>query len=161
MAKWSATPTNCRFKWTPPAFTLIECLLALLVLGMALFFTTPLIETTIRAEKQMSSYRDQEFEVGMLQLDYEMRGFRYSENSQNILRYLDSDGKVVDFRVVSENFVKTYNRGHHPLVTKVTQIYVQKTKTAAMLTFRCKDGRFRYAKVLLEPPPKMETLDTP
>lgn len=161
MAKWSATPTNCRFKWTPPAFTLIECLLALLVLGMALFFTTPLIETTIRAEKQMSSYRDQEFEVGMLQLDYETRGFVYQSNQGHYCRYLDSEEEKCDFRVVNSKFIKEYKKGHHPLITNVKNVKMTKQSHSILIEFHFRDGGTRYAKVLLEPPPKMETLDTP
>lgn len=161
MARWLVTPTNCPFKWTPPAFTLIECLLALLVLGMALFFTTPLIETTIRAEKQMSSYRDQEFEVGMLQLDYEMRGFVYESNSQAKSSYLDAEGGNAELRVTNQKFIKQYKGGHHPLVMNIRTIYMTKQPHSILIEFHFRDGGTRYAKVLLEPPPKMETLETP
>lgn len=153
--------TNCRFKWILPAFTLIECLLALLVLGMALFFTTPLIETTIRAEKQLSSYRDQEFEVGMLQLDYEMRGFVYKENAEALCRYQDLEGKVAEFRITNNKFIKSYNGGHHPLLTRIRTVKMTKQPHSILIEFHFRDGGTRYAKVLLEPPPKMEALDTP
>ncbi len=146
------TIKNWQSAWRLPAFTLIECLIALAVLGLCMLLVGPVIQSSQRNQIYLASYQDQEFEVAMVQLQEEMKGLTFYNAASSTFYYKDANGKQAEFRVVNNVFAKTLNTGHQPLVMSVQGIRVTRQTQSLLIRFTFLDGKVRYGKVLIAPP---------
>lgn len=155
---WSLQQTFARqksgaktMKWgsngSPRAFTLIECLVALGVLALAVVLMTPIMRTSQILTEKISNYGDQELEVALIQLEYELEGLHFSEVHSDCLVFVNEQGAKAEFKLAKETFIKRLNNGYHPLLTKVQKVAVQKAGPSVLLTFTFLDGRVRCGKV--------------
>lgn len=153
MAKWSFQKAQWKLVWKKPAFTLIECLAALFVLAMIMLLLNPRLTHSIKVQEQLNSYRDQEFEIGLLQFSKELQGLNFLANGERVIKfYRDTPTAEIDFKVVNQVFIKRENNGYQPLITKVKGIKVKKNSQSIMIAFTFTDGSKRYGKVPLVPP---------
>lgn len=122
-----------------------------------MLLTGPLIQSSQRNEIRLANYRDQEFEVAMVQLQEEVKGLRFYTASGSIFSYRDEKGIQSEFRVSNQVFAKKPNGGHQPLLMNVEKIRVTRQEHALLIEFTFLDGEVRYGKVLIAPPPKPAT----
>lgn len=97
-------------------FTLLECLVALLVLsGMLLTFSF-LIQAGRQLIDTVSGSREKEFEVFLQQLENEVQGYQLAEVKDNTISFLQ-DKTVIKIRWINNRVDKT--PGTQPLLTGV------------------------------------------
>lgn len=142
MMKWSSTGSL-------KAFTLIECLVALGVLALAVLMMTPIMTTTQRLSNKLEIYGEQELEVALIQLEYEMEQMTFHHFTSDSFFFCDQEGNQAEFRLVNGTFIKRLNGGYHPLLTKVKQVAVEQVGPSLLVTFTFLDGRVRYGKVII------------
>lgn len=133
----------------PKAFTLIECLVALGVLALSVVLISPIMETSQTLSTKLAQYGDQELEVALIQLEYELSGLDFAEVQGNTVIFYDETGRKAEFKVVNQTFIKRLNSGYHPLLTKVKKMVVEKQESSILLTFTFLDGRVRCGKIQL------------
>lgn len=137
------------FSGSLKAFTLIECLVALGVLALAVVLIAPIMQTSQSLSTELSRYGDQELEVALIQLEYEVAGLRFGEVRKESLYFYDETGRKAEFIVVNQTFIKRLNAGYHPLLTKVASMTAEKRGPSILLTFTFLDGRVRCGKIQL------------
>lgn len=135
------------FSGSPKAFTLIECLVALGVLALAVVLIAPIMQTSQTLSTELSRYGDQELEVALIQLEYEVAGLRFGEVQRDCVSFYDDTGRKAEFKVVNQTFIKRLNTGYHPLLTKVASMDAEQRGPSILLTFTFLDGRVRCGKI--------------
>lgn len=100
-------------------FTLLECLVALLVLGGSLLLLDGLIKHMAKVEQQLTAYHSREWEVGLLQLENELAGLKHSKTEAHRIVLTDGSGSLVKIERANSTVRKNYKNGHQPLFTQV------------------------------------------
>lgn len=109
-------------------FTLIECLVSLVILMSLMLFLKPFLISISRTQERIKKSDYLELQIGKIQLEQETKGteFQKIENNKLIYRFYDEqEHKYVD--VIYEQYQnmirKTTNRaGHQPLITGIKSV---------------------------------------
>lgn len=121
-------------------FTLLECLVALLVLSGSILLLHGLIKHIGKVEEQLSVYHSREWEVGILQLEHELKGFNYVKTEP--LRIVLNDGSENQAKIERSNSTvrKSYKGGHQPLFTQVYSFNCRQVGQVVELNVTFNDG---------------------
>ncbi|WP_235032890.1 competence type IV pilus minor pilin ComGF [Enterococcus sp. CSURQ0835] len=103
-------------------FTLLECLVALLMLAGILLVISGLIKYTEKTERQLSYYQEREWHVFLFQLEHELRQATYREVKNNQIIFEDQ----LVIKQLNDKLIKS--KGYQPLLTNVKQFTCYETK---------------------------------
>lgn len=103
-------------------FTLIECLLALIILTVICLLFSASIKNAAVVTKHLKNEREKEWHIFVIQLENELRNCRYEKSQENriILKNKKND-KIVWIEYKLGKIIKVENGGYHPLLTEVKQ----------------------------------------
>ncbi|MBO1308197.1 prepilin-type N-terminal cleavage/methylation domain-containing protein [Enterococcus sp. 669A] len=121
-------------------FTLLECLVALLVLSGSILLLHGLIKHISKVEQQLSVYHNREWEVGLLQLENELKGFEYYNTEAHALVLKDNVNNDVRIERINSTVRKSYKGGHQPLFTQVYAFKCRKVGKTVELNVTFNDG---------------------
>lgn len=125
-------------------FTLLECLVALLMLSGVLLLFSSLIQHAHKMEQSLSGYHQLEWEIFLLQLDNEMENVKYKQSSRGeIVGETESEGRTVTvvINTVNKKIVKHQSGGYHPLLTGVKEFVCQENNQGVDFRVTFTDGK--------------------
>ncbi|MGM0215482.1 competence type IV pilus minor pilin ComGF [Enterococcus sp. AZ109] len=131
---------NGKMKRENQGFTLLECLVALLILSGSILLLQGLIKHVAKTEQQLSAYHSREWEVGMLQLENELKGLNYISTEVLRINLQTSSGEDVKIEKVNSTVRKSYKGGHQPLFTQVYSFTCRKVGHTVELNLKFNDG---------------------
>ncbi|WP_348920598.1 competence type IV pilus minor pilin ComGF [Enterococcus rotai] len=103
-------------------FTLIECLLALLVLSIICLLFSASIKNAVVVTSRLKSEREKEWQIFMIQLENEVKSCHYEKTQSNkIILTNTKNNKKVWIEHKLGKIVKVDNGGYQPLLTEVKQ----------------------------------------
>lgn len=105
-------------------FTLIECLVALLMLSGLLLLISGLFKHVQQTEKVVSSHNEREWQVFLLQLENELEEVEINRVERNQILGMEEE-KSVKIYLVNKKIAKSKNNGHQPLLTDVKKFTCQ------------------------------------
>ncbi|WP_291290815.1 competence type IV pilus minor pilin ComGF [Enterococcus sp.] len=124
-------------------FTLVECLLSLVILGVSLLLINGIIRQLPQANQQLFARKDQEWHIFLIQLERELQTCTYVSVSPYTL-FLKSDKEnVVTIDRINGKVRKRDNNGYQPLLTEVSLIYFEKVDTAIQFTVTFENGEIK------------------
>lgn len=125
-------------------FTLLECLVALLMLSGVLLLFSSLIQHAHKMEQSLSGYHQLEWEIFLLQLDNEMENVKYKQSSRGeIVGETESGGRTVTvvINTVNKKIVKHQSGGYQPLLTGVKEFVCQENNQGVDFCVTFTDGK--------------------
>lgn len=125
-------------------FTLLESLVALLMLSGILLLLSGLIQHAHRMEQALSGYHQLEWEVFLLQLDNELDDAEYITTTHNeISTKVEDKGKMVPLIIqkVNKKIIKRQSGGNQPLLTGVDQFVCQEKNQGVDFVVTFTDGK--------------------
>ena len=127
-------------------FTLLECLLALLVLSTLFLFIGQFVQTTQIIHQQLQQTKDKEWEVFLIQLEYELKEDSFIKVANNTLYLKSTTGKEVLIQPYQTMIRKRKNGGHQPMLTEVASFTASKENQQIQLEVIFLDGRKRWGQ---------------
>ena len=119
-------------------FTLLESLVALLMLSGILLLLSGLIKHANKMEQAISGYHQLEWEVFLLQLDNELEEVNYLSSTTHEINgeVENAEGEIVAVTIKKnkQRIVKSQSNGFQPLLTGVNQ-FVCKENNHFIVTF--------------------------
>lgn len=109
-------------------FTLIECLVSLVLLMSVLLFLQPFLTSLIKVEEKIKTSDYLELQIGKIQMEIETSGMEFEkiENNRLMYRYDDEVEKeevIVIFEKYQNMIRKTTSRaGHQPIITGIKSV---------------------------------------
>ena len=125
-------------------FTLLESLVALLMLSGILLLLSGLIQHAHKMEQVLSGYHQLEWEIFLLQLDNELHEVKYIGTSQTeISTEIESKGKMVPLVIkkVNNRIIKRQSGGNQPLLMGVNQFVCQEKNNGVDFVVTFTDGK--------------------
>ncbi len=125
-------------------FTLLESLVALLMLSGILLLLSGLIQHAHKMERAMSGYHQLEWEIFLLQLDNELSEVNYIGTTQTeISTEIEDKGRVVPLVIkkVNRRIIKRQSGGNQPLLTGVDQFVCQEKNHGVDFIVTFTDGK--------------------
>ncbi|WCG07515.1 competence type IV pilus minor pilin ComGF [Enterococcus gallinarum] len=107
-------------------FTLLECLLSLMILGLSVLLINGIIRQMPQVNQQLFARKDQEWQIFLIQLERELQTCTYVSVSPYTLFLKSSKENVVTIDRINGKVRKRDNNGYHPLLTEVSLIYFEK-----------------------------------
>ena len=109
-------------------FTLLESLVALLMLSGILLLLSGLIKHANKMEQAISGYHQLEWEVFLLQLDNELEEVNYLSSTSHEIngKVENAEGEIVAVTIKKnkQRIVKSQSNGFQPLLTGVNQFVI-------------------------------------
>ncbi len=113
---------NKRVQKENQGFTLIECLIALMVLSSICFLFLPIINITKELNEDLNDSVIQEWHVFLAQLDIETKGYQLTEVKPDRLIFVNPETQEIMKIGTYETMIrKQLNDGHQPLLMHVKQ----------------------------------------
>lgn len=125
-------------------FTLLESLVALLMLSGILLLLSGLIQHAHKMEQVLSGYHQLEWEIFLLQLDNELDDVEYITTAQNeISTKIEDKGKMVPLVILKVNrkIIKRQSGGNQPLLTGVDRFVCQEKNHGVDFIVTFTDGK--------------------
>ncbi|MHC5229912.1 competence type IV pilus minor pilin ComGF [Enterococcus sp. LJL99] len=117
-SSWKKQQVAIEFK----AFTLIECLLSLMILSFLCLLFSALIKNVVVTTKYMENAEEKEWQVFLLQLENELKNCTYEFTTTNKIVFKNNKNKhSVWIENKLEKIVKVDNGGFQPLLINVKQ----------------------------------------
>ncbi len=121
-------------------FTLIECLLALVVLSVSLLMVDGIIKQIPQVNQQLSDRKDQEWHIFLLQLERELATCTYISVSDYTLFLRSAENNIVTIDRINGVIRKRDNGGYQPLLTEVRGLNYQKVNESIRFTVTFENG---------------------
>lgn len=121
-------------------FTLIECLVALFVLGLNMLMLTAILQQAPRINQQLVNRKEQEWQVFLIQLEHELRNCQFVAVDTYVLYLVSAENKPVTIDRINHIVRKRDNNGYHPLLTEVTEIRFQQVGQSIVFRVTFTDG---------------------
>jgi competence protein ComGF len=121
-------------------FTLIECLLALVVLSVSLLMVDGIIKQIPQVNQQLSDRKDQEWHIFLLQLERELATCTYISVSDYTLFLRSAENNIVTIDRINGVIRKRDNGGYQPLLTEVRGLSYQKVNESIRFTVTFENG---------------------
>lgn len=125
-------------------FTLLECLIALLMLSGVLLLFSGLLQHAHKMDQALIGYHQLEWEIFLLQLDNEMENVNYKQSSRyEIVGETESKGRIVPvvINTVNKKIVKHQSGGYQPLLTGVKEFVCQENNQGVDFRITFTDGK--------------------
>lgn len=126
-------------------FTLLENLVALLMLSGILLLLSGLIQHAHKMEQALSGYHQLEWEVFLLQLDQELEDVHYLSSTSHEINgeVANAEGKLVPIVIKKSNhrIVKSQSNGYQLLLTGVKQFVCQENNYGVDFVVTFTDGK--------------------
>ncbi|MDT2746478.1 competence type IV pilus minor pilin ComGF [Vagococcus fluvialis] len=109
-------------------FTLIECLVSLVILMSVMLFLQPFLTTLIKVEEKIKTSDYLELQIGKIQLEIETSGMEFDKIDNNRLLYqfydeVEKEVVTVIFEKYQNMIRKTTSRtGHQPIITGIKSV---------------------------------------
>jgi competence protein ComGF len=124
-------------------FTLWECLLSLVILGLSTLLLNGIIRQIPQTNRQLFARKDQEWHIFLIQLERELEACTYLTVYSQAL-YLRSGGdNLVTIDRINGKVRKKDNGGYHPLLTEVSLLTFEKLASAIQFTVTFENGEVR------------------
>ena len=118
-------------------FTLLECLLSLMILGLSVLLINGIIRQMPQVNQQLFARKDQEWQIFLIQT------CTYVSVSPYTLFLKSSKENVVTIDRINGKVRKRDNNGYHPLLTEVSLIYFEKKASSIQFTVTFENGEVR------------------
>lgn len=125
-------------------FTLLESLVALLMLSGILLLLSGLIQHAHKMEQSLSGYHQLEWEIFLLQLDNELAEVEYKgASSREIWTKVKTKDGVVDLVIKKDQhrIIKKQSGGYQPLLTGVARFTCQEKNHGVDFVVTFTDGK--------------------
>ncbi len=124
-------------------FTLLECLLSLMILGLSVLLINGIIRQMPQVNQQLFARKDQEWQIFLIQLERELQTCTYVSVSPYTLFLKSSKENVVTIDRINGKVRKRDNNGYRPLLTEVSLIYFEKKASSIQFTVTFENGEVR------------------
>ena len=124
-------------------FTLLECLLSLMILGLSVLLINGIIRQMPQVNQQLFARKDQEWQIFLIQLERELQTCTYVSVSPYTLFLKSSKENVVTIDRINGKVRQRDNTGYHPLLTEVSLIYFEKRASSIQFTVTFENGEVR------------------
>lgn len=134
-------------------FTLLESLVALLMLSGLLLLFSGLLRHIDKMEQSLSDYHQLEWEIFLVQLDNELADVSYvATNQREIVTKVIESEKTVDLIIKKDKqrIVKKQNGGYQPLLTGVREFVCQEKDQGVDFVVTFTDGKKRKGTWIFE-----------
>ena len=122
-------------------FTLLESLVALLMLSCILLLLSSLIQHAHKLEENLSSYQQIEGEIFLLQLDNEMENLQYEQTTSREIWAQTAQKEQVIIKKYQDKLIKEQSKGYQPLLTGVKQFVCQENNYGVDFVVTFTDGK--------------------
>ncbi|MBM7712502.1 competence type IV pilus minor pilin ComGF [Enterococcus xiangfangensis] len=122
-------------------FTLLESLVALLMLSGILLLLSSLIQHAHKLEENLSSYQQIEGEIFLLQLDNEMENLQYEQTTSREIWAQTAQKEQVIIKKYQDKLIKEQSKGYQPLLTGVKQFVCQENNYGVDFVVTFTDGK--------------------
>lgn len=122
-------------------FTLLESLVALLMLSGILLLLSSLIQHAHKLEENLSSYQQIEGEIFLLQLDNEMENLQYEQTTSREIWAQTAQKEQVIIKKHQDKLIKEQSKGYQPLLTGVKQFVCQENNYGVDFVVTFTDGK--------------------
>lgn len=131
-------------------FTLIECLLALLLLSIICLLFSASIKNAVVVTTRLKSEREKEWQIFMIQLENEVKNCHYEKTQANkiILTNTKNNKKVLIEHKLGK-IVKVENGGYQPLLTEVKQAIFKEEGKYVMIEVTFENDVYAAAKWII------------
>lgn len=127
-------------------FTLLECLIALMILSTLFLFIGQFIHTTQVIQQQLQRTKEKEWEVFLIQLEYELKDDYFVKVEDNTLYLKSERGEEVLIQPYQTMVRKRKNGGHQPMLTDVASFTLRKEKEQIQLEVVFLNGYKRWGQ---------------
>lgn len=140
-----------KIKEQPRGFTLIECLLALLLLSIFFSFSSLEVKYITHLEDYITQQDQKEWIIFQQQLERELADATEVSCSNSRISYR-KDGKVFFIEKYQQMLRKTSaTGGHQPLLTEIKAVSFTENRTAVQIRVIIQNEQKFYAKWIKEP----------
>lgn len=121
-------------------FTLLESMVALMMLSGTLLLLSGLIQHAHKMEQSLSGYHQLEWEIFLLQLDNELNDVEYLKTTPQEILTKSRDGKkTITIRKYQEQIIKS--DGYQPLLTGVSKFVCEEKNHGVDFAVTFTDGK--------------------
>ena len=131
-------------------FTLLESLVALLMLSGILLLLSGLIQHAHKMEQSLSGYHQLEWEIYLLQLETEMEGLHYKQTSSREIWAENDEKKKIVIKNSNDKIIKSQSDGYQPLLTGVSRFVCQEKNHGVDFVVTFKDGKQKEGTWIIE-----------
>lgn len=139
--------------WTE-GFTLLECMVALLVLNVFLLTVTWVIPQVSWVSQEVGHNRQHQFELFLLQLEHELQDGEYQGVNEGIIvsKTIRENGQLVTKQILIHQYQdkvrKTFrgSGGHQPLLMGIQQVEFSEEEGYVLIEVRYPDGEVNHGK---------------
>ncbi|OTN77758.1 hypothetical protein A5886_002859 [Enterococcus sp. 8G7_MSG3316] len=121
-------------------FTLLECVLALVILSVSLLMIDGIIKQIPKVNQQITARKDQEWHIFLLQLERELATCTYISVTDYTLFLQSAENNTVTIDRINGVIRKRDNNGYQPLLTEVSGLRYQKINESIRFTVTFENG---------------------
>ncbi|GAA2910199.1 competence type IV pilus minor pilin ComGF [Enterococcus pseudoavium] len=122
-------------------FTLLESMVALIMLSGVLLLLAGLIQHANKIEQSLKGYHQLEWEIYLLQLDNELAELPYIETSGNEIICKTDAEESVFIQQFKDKIIKRQSGGYQPLLTGVKKFVCQEENQGVDFSVTFTDGK--------------------
>lgn len=122
------------------AFTLLECLVAMLVLSLSLLMLTAVFLQVPKVNQLIAAKKEQEWQAFFIQFERELQGCTYVSASSRELLLKNSKNQTVKINLANRILKKQENNGYQPLLTEVESVNFEQKNTIVELSIMFTNG---------------------
>lgn len=145
---------KCRWNCWNSGFTLLECLVALLVLNVFMLTITFLVPQVKWVREAIGHNREHQFELFLLQLEHELKDGEYEayDNGIQVNKLVKEGGRWVPKKVLIHQYQdkirKTFRSsgGHQPMLMGIQQARFIEKDGYVLIKVRYPDGEVNHGK---------------
>lgn len=145
---------------TKPAFTLYECLIALMIISLVLLLMNQVLSGYRKLDKKMTFQTTQNFQLSLIQLEHQLADYECIkiEPSRVVFQSKIPDSKKADFypkailKLSTSNSLNlSINNGNQPILKNVVAIRFSEDQGFAQMKVIFVEGTEKDAHILLPP----------
>ncbi|WP_395533730.1 competence type IV pilus minor pilin ComGF [Enterococcus faecium] len=128
-----------------PAFTLIECLIGLMILSSLLLTFNLLIQQTIQVSEFLQRKDQKEWLIFLAQLEEELKSSHNVSVKNQQLHYTIEDKQYIIERYQAMIRKRITSGGHQPMLTSITELQLLEKEHAISFYVHFENGEDGYA----------------
>ena len=132
-------------------FTLLECLVALVLIGLFLLTAPSLLKQGKQIEQQVFGHQEQEWQVFLIQMENKLAEGTFTKIERKAIHFVkERNGKettgAIEFRATAQMIVIRDNGGYEPVLLNVTNFQLQQQQQTIVFEVSFKNGTIRSGK---------------
>ena len=132
-------------------FTLLECLVALALMGLLLLTAPLLLQQGKQMEQQVFGHQEQEWQVFLIQMENKLAEGTFTKIERKAIHFAkEQNGKqttgTIEFRANNQMIVIRDNGGYEPILLNVMNLQLQQQAKTILFEVSFKNGTIKTGK---------------